>query len=205
MADIISIKAEKRAEFGKGAARRIRREDKVPAVMYGHGMDPVHVTLPGHETLLALRSENPLLSIEIEGEDAQLALPREVQRDVIRGFVRHVELVTVRRGEKVTVSVALRLEGEPEPGTVATVDSNEIEVLADPLNIPEHLVVDVTDLPAGHSITLGEITLPEGVELTGDPEDIAVSIVVPAAEPEPTDEAAEGEDAEAAEGEDEAE
>lgn len=188
MADIISIKAEKRTEFGKGAARRIRREDKVPAVMYGHGIDPIHVTLPGHETLLALRSENPLLSIEVEGEEPQLALPREVQRDVIRGFVRHVDLVTVRRGEKVTVTVALHVEGEPEVGTVATVDVNEIEVLADPLNIPEQLVVDVTDLPAGHSITLGEITLPEGVELTGEPGDIAVSIVVPAAEPEPVEE-----------------
>lgn len=198
MADIISIKAEKRTEFGKGAARRIRRDDKVPAVMYGHGIDPVHVTLPGHATLLALRSENPLLSIEIEGEEAQLALPREVQRDVIRGFVRHVDLVTVRRGEKVTVSVALHLEGEPEPGTVATVDSNEIEVLADPLNIPEHLVVDVTDLPAGHSVALGQILLPEGVELTGDPEDIAVSIVVPAAEPEPTEEVEEAADEEGA-------
>lgn len=188
MADIISIKAEKRSEFGKGAARRIRRDDKVPAVMYGHGIDPIHVTLPGHETLLALRSENPLLSIEVEGEEPQLALPREVQRDVIRGFVRHVDLVTVRRGEKVTVTVALHVEGEPEVGTVATVDLNEIEVLADPLNIPEQLVVDVTDLPAGHSITLGEITLPEGVELTGEPGDIAVSIVVPAAEPEPVEE-----------------
>lgn len=200
MADVISIKATRRTEFGKGAARRIRRANMVPAVMYGHGSEPIHITLPGHETLLALRSENPLLSIEVESEEPQLALPKEVQRDVLTGFVRHVDLLTVRRGEKVTVTVSLRVEGEPEVGTVATVDVNEVEVNADPLNIPESLVVDVTDLPAGHSITLGAVPLPEGVELAADPEAVAVSIVVPAAEPEepePVAEDAEGEGAEA--------
>ncbi|MDN6624125.1 MAG: 50S ribosomal protein L25/general stress protein Ctc [Acidipropionibacterium jensenii] len=200
MADVIVIKAAKRTEFGKGAARRIRREDLVPAVMYGHGSDPIHITLPGHETLLALRSENPLLSIEVEGDEPQLALPKDVQRDILTGFVRHVDLLTVRRGEKVTVTVSLRVEGEPEVGTVATVDVNEVEVNADPLNIPESLVVDVTDLPAGHSINLGSVPLPEGVELAADPEAVAISIVVPAAEreePEASDEDAVGdEDAE---------
>lgn len=201
MADVITLKAGKRTEFGKGAARRIRRADLVPAVMYGHGTDPIHVTLPGHATLLALRAENPLLSIEVEGDEPQLALPKDVQRDIFTGFVTHVDLITVRRGEKVTVTVSLRVEGEPEQGTVATVDVNEVEVNADPLNIPESLTVDVTDLPAGHSITLGEVALPEGVELAADPEAVAISIVIPAAEPveepEATDEDAEAADAEA--------
>ncbi len=196
MADVISIKATRRTEFGKGAARRIRRADLVPAVMYGHGAEPVHITLPGHETLLALRAENPLLSIEIEGEEPQLALPKDVQRDILKGFVRHVDLLTVKRGEKVTVTIALRVEGEPESGTVATVEVNEVEVNADPLNIPESLTVDVTGLPAGHSVTLGAVALPDGVELVADPEAVAVSIVLPAAEPEEP-EAVEGSDADA--------
>ena len=115
MADIIHLKAEERTEFGKGAARRIRRDDKVPAVMYGHDHDPIHVTLEGHATLLALRTENPLLSIEIEGKEPVLVLPKDVQRDVLKGFVRHVDLLSVRRGEKVDVNVALRIAGESAP------------------------------------------------------------------------------------------
>ncbi|WP_130864861.1 50S ribosomal protein L25/general stress protein Ctc [Acidipropionibacterium timonense] len=198
MADVITLKATIRDEFGKGAARRIRRADRIPAVMYGHGHDPVHITLDGHETLLALRAENQLLSIEIEGQSAQLALPKDVQRDALKGFVRHVDLLTIKRGEKVTVQVALHVLGEPAEGAVATTEFSEIEVEADALSIPEHLEVSVEGVDAGTSITLGEITLPEGVTLVGDSEAVAVSVQFPAMEVEPEPEA-EGEAEAAAE------
>ena len=170
MADIIHLKAEERTEFGKGAARRIRRDGKVPAVMYSHDHEPIHVTLEGHATLLALRTENPLLSIEIEGKEPKLALPKDVQRDVLKGFVRHVDLLSVRRGEKVDVNVALRIAGESAPGTIAMTEFNEIEVEADLLNIPESIEIDVTGLEAGTTIYLGDVKLPEGTTLKGDPE-----------------------------------
>ncbi len=195
MADIIHLKAEERTEFGKGAARRIRREDKVPAVMYGHDHDPIHVTLEGHATLLALRTENPLLSIEIEGQEPMLALPKDVQRDVLKGFVRHVDLLSVRRGEKVDVNVALRITGESAPGTIAMTEFNEIAVQADLLNIPESIEIDVTGLEAGTTIYLGDLKLPEGTTLEGDPEAVAATVAFPETEPA-EDEEPEGEDAE---------
>ena len=195
MADIIHLKAEQRTEFGKGAARRIRRDEKVPAGMYGHDHDPIHVTLEGHATLLALRTENPLLSIEIEGQKPILALPKDVQRDVLKGFVRHVDLLSVRRGEKVDVNVALRIVGESAPGTIAMTEFNEIEVQADLLNIPEAIEIDVTDLEAGTTIYLGDLKLPEGTSLLGDAEDVAATVAFPETEPV-EDEGSEGEDAE---------
>ena len=195
MADIIHLKAEQRTEFGKGAARRIRRDDKVPAVMYGHDHDPIHVTLEGHATLLALRTENPLLSIEIEGQKPILALPKDVQRDVLKGFVRHVDLLSVRRGEKVDVNVALRIVGESAPGAIAMTEFNEIEVQADLLKIPEAIEIDVTDLEAGTTIYLGDLKLPEGTSLLGDAEDVAAPVAFPETEPV-EDEGSEGEDAE---------
>lgn len=194
MADIIALKAARRTEFGKGAARRLRREDRVPAVVYGREQEPIHLSLEGHATLLALRAENQLLSIEIEDGEKVLALPKDVQRDILKGFVRHVDLVTVRRGEKVSVQVALRTTGEPAPGTIAMTEINEIEVMADPLNIPEEIEISVADLEAGTTITLGEISLPEGVELDADPEYPAISIVVPTYEDEEESEEGEGEE-----------
>lgn len=198
MADIIHLKAEERTEFGKGAARRIRRDGKVPAVMYSHDHEPIHVTLEGHATLLALRTENPLLSIEIEGKEPKLALPKDVQRDVLKGFVRHVDLLSVRRGEKVDVNVALRIAGESAPGTIAMTEFNEIEVEADLLNIPESIEIDVTGLEAGTTIYLGDVKLPEGTTLKGDPEAVAATVVFPETEPvedaESEGEAAEGEE-----------
>ncbi|MGK2310460.1 50S ribosomal protein L25/general stress protein Ctc [Cutibacterium sp. V947] len=198
MADIIHLKAEERAEFGKGAARRIRRDGKVPAVMYSHDHEPIHVTLEGHATLLALRTENPLLSIEIEGKEPKLALPKDVQRDVLKGFVRHVDLLSVRRGEKVDVNVALRIAGESAPGTIAMTEFNEIEVEADLLNIPESIEIDVTGLEAGTTIYLGDLKLPEGTTLKGDPEAVAATVVFPETEPvedaESEGEGAEGEE-----------
>ena len=158
-------------------------------------MTPIHVTLEGHATLLALRTENPLLSIEIEGKEPVLVLPKDVQRDVLKGFVRHVDLLSVRRGEKVDVNVALRITGESAPGTIAMTEFNEIEVEADLLNIPELIEIDVTGLEAGTTIYLGDIKLPEGTTLKGDPEAVAATVAFPETE-HAEDEESEGEDAE---------
>ena len=115
------IVAEARNEFGKGAARRIRRDHKVPAVLYGHGQPPVHLTLPGHETQLALRQHNVLLTIEIDGTD-ELALPKQVQRDPIKGDLEHVDLILVRRGEKVHVDITVHVTGEAAPDSLVVLE-----------------------------------------------------------------------------------
>ena len=135
----VKLIAELRTEFGKGAARRIRRADKVPAVLYGHGTAPIHIALPGHETLLALRTANALLSIEVDGS-SQLALPKQVQRDPLKHTIEHVDLVIVRRGEKVTVDVAVHVEGEAGPDTVVVVDHNTVPVEAEATQIPQRIV-----------------------------------------------------------------
>ena len=175
MSDQITIPAEKRTEFGKGAARRIRRADKVPAVLYGHGTDPVHLSLPGHETLLALRNTNAVLTLDIEGEQ-QLALAKDVQRDPIKRTVEHVDLVIVRKGEKVTVDVNVHVEGEAAPETVVTTDHTALTVEADALSIPESFTVSVEGLEAGTQILAGQVELPAGVTLVTDAEALVVNV-----------------------------
>jgi large subunit ribosomal protein L25 len=169
------LQAELRTEFGKGAARRVRREHRVPAVMYGHGTDPVHVTLPGHATMLALKTQNALLSVVVDGNE-QLALVKDVQRDVVRGDIEHVDLVVIRRGEKVSVDVRVHVEGDSAPDTLVNLEAQTIalEVLA--TNIPEQVVVDVEGLSAGTQIHASDLKLPEGATLAGDPELLIVNI-----------------------------
>ena len=193
----IKLSADTRSEFGKGAARRIRRADKVPAVIYGHGTDPIHITLPGHETLLALRQANAVLSIIIDGKQEELALAKQVQRDVVKGFVKHVDLVLVRRGEKVVVDVPLHVVGESASDTTVNVEHQTISLRAEATNIPTGIEVSVEGLEAGSQILLGDIVLPEGAELHGDPEATAVHVTV--AQLQSLE--APGEGAEAAEGE----
>lgn len=175
MSDQLKIAAEKRTEFGKGAARRIRRADKVPAVLYGHGTDPVHLSLPGHETLLALRHTNAVLTLDVEGEE-QLALAKDVQRDPIRRFIEHVDLVIVRKGEKVTVEVAVFIEGEAAPETFVSVELPELTVEAEATDIPENITISVEGLTAGTQILASDVELPEGVSLGIDPESLVVNI-----------------------------
>ena len=160
----IKLVAESRTQFGKGAARKIRRDHKIPAVLYGHGTAPVHITLPGHDTMMALKSANALLSIELDG-DSQLALAKDVQRDPIKPVIEHVDLVVVRRDEKVTVDVPVTTAGEAAPETVVTVDSQtvQLEVLA--TNIPQHVVVSIEGLEAGTQVLASQLELPEGAEL----------------------------------------
>jgi large subunit ribosomal protein L25 len=169
------LQAELRTEFGKGAARRVRREHRVPAVMYGHGTDPVHVTLPGHATMLALKTQNALLSVVVEGKE-QLALVKDVQRDVVRGDIEHVDLVVIRRGEKVSVDVRIHVEGDSAPDTLVNLEAQTIELEVLATNIPEQVVVDVEGLRAGTQIHASDLELPEGASLAGDPELLIVNI-----------------------------
>lgn len=198
----IRIDAEARTEFGKGAARRVRRAHKVPAVIYGHGTDPVHVTLPGHATLLALRTANALLAISIDGGEVQLALPKQVQRDPIRGSLEHVDLLVVKRGEKVTVEVPLHIVGADTLADATVVTDQltiQIECLA--TNIPAQVEVDVTGLEAGAQITAKDLALPEGAVFPGDPDDLIVSIAAQQSEAEYEAALAGGEEAAPAEAE----
>jgi large subunit ribosomal protein L25 len=167
--------AQTRTEFGKGAARRIRRAHQIPAVMYGHGTQPVHITLPGHETMLALKSANALLSIEIDGT-TQLALAKDVQRDAIKPVIEHVDLVVVRRGEKVTVDVQVHVTGEAAVETVVTVENQTVELEVEATHIPENLEVSVEGLEAGTQIHASDLVLPEGAALVSDPEILVVNV-----------------------------
>jgi large subunit ribosomal protein L25 len=172
----VKLTAELRTEFGKGAARRIRRAHKVPAVLYGHGTAPIHISLPGHETLLALRTANALLSIEVNGS-SQLALPKQVQRDPLKHTIEHVDLVIVRRGEKVTVDVRVHVEGEAAPDTLIVVDHNSVPVEAEATHIPQQIVVSVEDLPPGTQILARDLQLPPGSTVVDlDPETLIVNI-----------------------------
>ena len=178
----VKLTAELRTEFGKGAARRIRRAHKVPAVLYGHGTDPIHISLPGHETLLALRTANALLSIDVNGT-SQLALPKQVQRDPLKHTIEHVDLVIVRRGEKVTVDVLIVIEGEAADDTLVVVDRNSVPIEAEATHLPERIVVSVEDLPAGTLILASDLELPEGSTLSVDPETLIVNVTnAPSAE-----------------------
>ncbi|MEU6734825.1 50S ribosomal protein L25/general stress protein Ctc [Streptomyces physcomitrii] len=194
----VKISAETRSEFGKGAARRIRREDKVPGVLYGHGTDPKHLTLPGHELLLALRTPNVLISLDLDGKN-ELAIPKSVQRDPLKGFLEHVDLLLVKRGEKVSVEVPVEAEGELAPGgNLLEHVLNALPVQAEATHIPESFSVSVEGLEAGASILAKDIKLPKGVTL--DVEDDAVVLQVLAAQAEePTEETEETEAEPAAE------
>jgi large subunit ribosomal protein L25 len=185
----VKLAAAKRTEFGKGAARRIRREDKVPGVLYGHGSDPIHLTLPGHELLLALRTPNVLIALDIEGEGQELAIPKSVQRDPIKGFLEHVDLQLVQRGEKVNVEIYVHTEGELAPGgNLLEHVLNTLPVEAEATHIPESVTVSVEGLEAGASVLAKDIPLPSGTKLAVDGETVVLQVLAAQAE-----EAAEGE------------
>ena len=207
MANEIKLSAETRTEFGKGASRRLRRAGQVPAVLYGHGTDPQHIALPGHATLLALREANALLSIDIAGSATQLALPKQVQRDPIRGDIEHVDLLIVKRGEKVEVEVPVLTVGEAAKETLVMVELASVTVMAEATNLPNEIEVSIEGLEAGTIITYADLKLPEGVEFVGDPETLVVNIAHPVTDvdlgedAEETAEAAEAAEGDAAEGE----
>lgn len=175
MSDNTKLVAQSRTEFGKGAARRIRRAHQIPAVLYGHGTDPVHLTLPGHDTMMATKVANAVLEIEFDGK-TQLALVKDVQRDPIKPVIEHVDLVMLRRGERVTVDVAVQVVGEASHDTLVNLDAQAITVIALATSIPESVEVSVEGLRAGTQILASELELPQGVELEMDPETLVVNI-----------------------------
>ncbi len=172
------LKAIPRTEFGKGAARRLRAADMIPAVIYGHGEAPRHVTLPGHDTMLAVKNSNALLTIHIEN-DKVLGLVKDVQRDPVKRHIEHVDLVIVRRGEKVQVEVSVYLEGEAAPETVVTVAAQSLQLEVEATAIPESLVVDVEGLEAGTQVLASSVTLPAGAVLLSDPDTLVVNVTEP--------------------------
>lgn len=170
------IAAVSRTEFGKGAARRTRRAGLVPAVLYGHGTDPVHLSLPGHELLLALRVANAVLEISVDGTGTQLALAKQVQRDPIRSDIEHVDLVIVRKGEKVTVEVALVVIGSVPADRMVLMDQQTIALEVEATHIPTSVEIDVTGLEIGDTIAAKDLKLPQGAVFSGEPDDLMLSV-----------------------------
>ena len=207
-----NIKVDIRSDFGKGFARRLRAESKIPAVLYGHGTDPVHLALPSHATALAARHSNALLELEIPNAENELAIIKDIQRHPLSRDILHVDLLIVKRGKKVEVDIPFVVEGEPQSPAVAVVDIQEITILADALSLPEHIVVDVEGKVEGDAIHAGDLDLGDA-ELVTDPEYLVISIQVPqvdeadletpGSEDDEDEEAAEGTEEESSEGDDE--
>jgi large subunit ribosomal protein L25 len=169
--------AETRTEFGKGAARRIRREHKIPAVIYSHGSEATHITLPGHETMMALRhhGKSAVLELVIDGKP-QLALTKQVQIDHLKRVIEHIDFVAVKAGEKVVADVTVTIVGDSAPDTLVTLESATLSVEAEATHLPEGIEVSVEGLEAGTSITAADVTLPSGVSLATDAAHIVVHI-----------------------------
>ena len=172
------IDAETRTEFGKGAARRTRRAGKIPAVLYGHGTDPQHLSLPELEFKRVVREQgrNAVITLNIGGRP-QLALTKTVVTHPIRPYIEHVDLLVIRRGEKVAVEVQVIVVGDAAPGTLVTQELNNIEIEADVSNIPDHVEVSVEGLQVGTQIQAADVPLPEGTTLRAEPEILVVNIV----------------------------
>jgi large subunit ribosomal protein L25 len=181
MSDDNKVHVDLRTSFGKGFARRLRAEGKIPAVLYGHGTDPVHVALPGHQVSLIIRRANALLDLDIEGK-TQLALVKDVQKDPVRQIIEHIDLLVVKKGEKVHVEVPILVSGESFSGTIVTVDVATIKLEVEATNIPEHVEVSVEGLEEGARITAGDVTLPKGASLLDDADLLLIAVSAPAAE-----------------------
>lgn len=173
-----NLTAELRTQFGKGAARKIRAVGKIPAVIYGHGTDPQHVTLPGHELMLIIRKANQIITLDIAGKP-QLALVKDVQKDPVRQIIEHVDLIVVRQGERVEVEVPIHVEGESYPGTIHNLENTSITVDVEATHIPESFVVSIEGFEEGTQVTAGQVTLPAGANLVTDPETLVLAVSVP--------------------------
>ena len=204
------VEALERDTFGKGAARKIRAAGKIPAVLYGHGTEPQHLTLPGHQVALLIRKANAVLDLQISGK-SQIALVKDVQKDPVHQVIEHIDLIVIKRGEKVQVEVPVHVEGESFAGTIADLDAKTLLLEVEATHIPESIVVSVEGLEEGTQIHAKDVELPKGATLISDDDVLVVNVHVPqkvdlgeeaAAE---AAEAAEGEEAEAtAEGEESA-
>ncbi|WP_166984277.1 50S ribosomal protein L25/general stress protein Ctc [Paramicrobacterium fandaimingii] len=200
MADQLKLGAETRESFGKGAARKLRAAGKIPAVVYGHGEAPLHLTLPGHETMLLLRRSNALIELEVEGKK-HLSLVKDVQRDPVTQIIEHVDLIVIKKGERVDVEVPVHFEGESFSGTILMVEVNTVRLNVAATNIPERLVFSVEGAVEGTQVLAGDIELPEGAELAEEADLFLAHVTVPAAPSEEEEAAAEEAEAEAAESE----
>ena len=185
----IKLAAEPRTEFGKGAARRIRRDNKIPAVLYGHGDAPVHVTLPGHESMLALRQTNVLLNIQLGGK-GQLTVAKDVQRDPVRNVIEHIDLQVVSAGETITVDISVNIVGESAPGTIHLVEEQVLSVEAEATHLPEFVEVSIEGLESGARIQAGDVVLPTGSTLLTDPKAVVVLVTEPRGESDDEESAA---------------
>ncbi|MGV3102500.1 50S ribosomal protein L25/general stress protein Ctc [Rothia sp. 32237D007AR] len=179
MSETIKISATVRTDFGKGYARRIRMAGDIPAVIYGHGEEPKHVVLPGHATTMAARVPNAILELDIEG-DSHLAMIKDIQRHPIRPELQHIDLLTVKRGERVEIEVPVHIEGEPAVGAVANQEETVLLVEADALKAPEALVVNIEGREAGAHVLASDVELPADVTLVADAELLVVNISEPA-------------------------
>lgn len=186
----VHIAAQTRDEFGKGAARRIRREGLVPAVLYGHGTETRHLTLPGHQLMLALKTPNVLLYLDGLKNGSEIALPKAVQRDPIKGILEHVDLILVRRGEKVTVEIPIRVIGDIDAVGDGMLDQQlvQIPLEAEATSIPQRIDVDVTGMEVGQAVHASDLKLPPGVSLQVEPDTLVLHVIARTTE-EPAEEA----------------
>jgi large subunit ribosomal protein L25 len=191
----VRLSAEARTEFGKGGARRTRRAGKIPAVIYGHGADPRHVSLPAREFSNAVRhgGVNVLLTLDLEGEE-QLAIPKAIQRHALKGTFDHVDLLAVRRGEKVTIDVPLAISGDVVAGGLLAQENTTVSLEAEATHLPTEIPVSIDGLAIGQQITAADLTLPAGSTLITDPEQVLLIM-----NEAPTEAELEAETAEAAE------
>ncbi|MET4157545.1 50S ribosomal protein L25/general stress protein Ctc [Agromyces sp. PvR057] len=195
MAEDNKVVADIRDSFGKGAARKIRAVGKIPAVIYGHGTEPQHVTLPGHQVALLIRKANAVLDLQIEGK-SQLVLVKDVQKDPVHQIIEHMDLIVIKKGEKVQVEVPVHVEGETAPGTIADLDSHTLLLEVEATHIPESVVVSVEGLEEGSQIHAKDVELPKGASLITDAESLVVNVHTPQ-KADLGEEAAEAEAAEA--------
>jgi large subunit ribosomal protein L25 len=193
MSDQLKLTAEPRSEFGKGAARRARVAGQIPAVLYGHGSEPIHVLLPGHDTMMALKHSNALLTVTW-GKESEMAIAKDVQRDPVKRTIDHVDLLIVKKGEKITVDVPVHVVGESFSGTIHVLEHPTLQVVAEATHLPEGIEVSIEGLEDGAKIHAGELKLPAGTELATDPEALVVAISTPRTSAEPSDEPAAGTD-----------
>ncbi|MGO4249797.1 50S ribosomal protein L25/general stress protein Ctc [Paenarthrobacter sp. RAF54_2] len=177
------LTAELRTEFGKGFARRARMAGQIPAVIYGHGAEPIHINLPGRATTLAVRVSNALLAIDVDGEQ-HLTLVKDIQRDPVKQIIEHVDLQTVQAGEKVTVDIAIHVSGEVAPGAVASLEATTVSLEAEATHVPTAVEVDIEGRKAGENIHASDLVLPKGSTLLTEGDTLVVRISETASEAE---------------------
>ena len=178
MAEDNKVQAELREQFGKGFARRLRAAGKIPAVIYGHGTDPVHVALPGHQVSLIIRRANALLELDIDGR-TEVALVKDVQKDPVLQIIEHIDLLVVKKGEKIEVEVPVLVIGESASGTIVNLENTTVKLEVEAMHIPQNVEVDVEGLEDGVQVSAADLKLPKGAALAGDPELMILAISIP--------------------------